>query len=81
MLTHTMRAIKLMRYREVEDILPYYCECLIHLHILYESGVLYFEDSQAGLDISQESLERLRQNYTGVYTAEIFTYLNQMDAK
>lgn len=35
--THLMRCVKMMRYREVLDVVPYYCECLIHLHIFFES--------------------------------------------
>ncbi len=78
--THLMRAIKMMRYREVEDILPYYCECLIHLHILFESGILSFESGKIKLHLHEQNLVALREMYIGVYTQQIFTYLNQMDA-
>lgn len=78
--THLMRAIKIMRYREVEDILPYYCECLIHLHILFESGILSFESGKIELHMHEQNLKSLREMYIWVYTQQIFTYLNQMDA-
>ena len=78
--THLMRAIKIMRYREVEDILPYYCECLIHLHILFESGIISFESWKIELHTHKQNLVALREMYIWVYTQQIFTYLNQMDA-
>ncbi len=78
--THLMRSIKIMRYREVEDILPYYCECLIHLHILFESGIIWYENWKIELYCNDQNLVALREMYIGVYTQEIFTYLNQMDA-
>ncbi len=78
--THLMRSIKIMRYREVEDILPYYCECLIHLHILFESGIVWYEDGKIELYINDQNLVALREMYIWVYTQEIFTYLNLMDA-
>lgn len=79
-ITHLMRSIKIMRYREVEDILPYYCECLIHLHILFESGIVWYEKWKIKLYFNDQNLAALREIYIGVYTQEIFTYLNQMDA-
>jgi hypothetical protein len=78
--THLMRSIKIMRYREVEDILPYYCECLIHLHILFASGIISFESWKIELHMHEQNLTALREMYIWVYTQEIFTYLNQMDA-
>jgi len=78
--THLMRSIKIMRYREVEDILPYYCECLIHLHILFESWIVWYEKWKIELYLNEQNLTALRELYIGVYTQEIFTYLNQMDA-
>ena len=79
-ITHLMRSIKIMRYREVEDILPYYCECLIHLHILFESGIAWYEGWKIELYYNEQNLTALRELYIWVYTQEIFTYLNQMDA-
>jgi len=79
-ITHLMRSIKIMRYREVEDILPYYCECLIHLHILFESWIVWYENWKIELYYNDQNLAALREMYIWVYTQEIFTYLNQMDA-
>jgi hypothetical protein len=40
--THIYRSVGLMKYRKIEDIVPYYCEALIHLDILFESGIISF---------------------------------------
>ncbi len=78
--THLMRSIKIMRYREVEDILPYYCECLIHLHVLFEAGIISYEQWKIELHLHEQNLASLRELYIWVYTQQMFTYLNQMDA-
>ncbi len=87
-----MRSIKMMRYREVEDILPYYCECLIHLHILFESRIISYEPSpqsspkgrgsnrQIQLHYNEQNFMMLKELYIAVYTQQIFTYLHQMEA-
>ncbi len=80
LITHLMRSIKMMRYREVEDIIPYYCECLIHLHIFFQSGLISYEWWQICLHMSEENIQALRELYTAVYTQQIFTYLQQMEA-
>jgi hypothetical protein len=42
-MTHVYRSIGLMKYRKIEDIVPYYCEALIHLDILFEAGIISFD--------------------------------------
>lgn len=78
--THLMRSIKIMRYRKVEDILPYYCECLIHLHIFFESGIIAYKGGKIELHMHEQNIKALRELYIAVYTQEMFTYLNRMDA-
>jgi hypothetical protein len=34
---HVIRCINLLKYREVNEIEPYYCESLIHLDIMFGS--------------------------------------------
>ncbi|MDA9129418.1 invasion protein CiaB [Candidatus Gracilibacteria bacterium] len=80
LIDHIMRSVKIMRYREVEDILPYYCECLIHLDILFESKIIDFTNGKIELEYTDENFENLKTLYTATYTQQIFTYLNQMDA-
>jgi hypothetical protein len=70
----------MMRYREVEDILPYYCECLIHLHVLFESGILTYRFGKISFHFTPELLQIFKDLLTGTYTQLMFTYLNQMEA-
>ncbi|NDK09334.1 invasion protein CiaB [Candidatus Gracilibacteria bacterium] len=80
LVTYLYRSIKMMRYREVEDILPYYCECLIHLHVLFESGILTYRFGKISFHFTSELLQIFKDLLTGTYTQLMFTYLNQMEA-
>jgi len=79
-ITHLIRSIRMMRYREVEDILPYYCECLIHLHIFFESGLAEYKAWKIHLNFKQKTYWDFKELYTAVYTQQIFTYLNTLEA-
>lgn len=74
------RNIKMMRYREVEDVVPYYCECLISLHIFYSSGIISIEDGKINLHVTDELYTAFVSTYISVYTHLIHTYLNKCDA-
>lgn len=78
--THVMRSIRMLRYREVEDILPYYCECLIHLHILFESKIIKYHFWKIELNFSPESYTACKEGYMAVYTQQIFSYLHRLEA-
>ncbi len=78
--THLMRSMRMMRYREVEDILPYYCECLIHLHIFFMSGMIDYHFGKVKLHYNEKTYATFKELYTSIYTQQIFTYLNQMEA-
>jgi len=78
--THVMRCIWLLKYREVEDIVPYYAEALIHLKVLFDSGVIYTEKNTVKLHLNDSTYEMLKVGYTRVYSQLIFTYLNKIDA-
>ena len=80
LIDHIMRCVKIMRYREVEDIMPYYCECLIHLDLLFASKIISYDSGKIELNYTDETFEKLKTLYTASYTQQIFTYLNQMDA-
>jgi len=74
------RNIKMMRYREVEDVLPYYCECLISLSIFYNSGIISIDDGKINLHVTDDLYTSFTLSYIGVYTHQIHTYLNKKDA-
>jgi len=75
-----MRSIRMMRYREVEDILPYYCECLIHLHIFFESRLVEYRHGKIYLNFKEKTFSEFKELYTAAYTQQIFTYLNTLEA-
>ena len=63
-----------MRYREVEDILPYYCECLIHLHILFESEIISFESGKIQFHFSEKTYQKLKELYSDTFRANRFKF-------
>ena len=81
LITHIVRVIGLLKFRDVEDIIPYYTEALIHFDILCESGILYIgDDMKIELAYSDENWEKLKWVYMEHYTKLVFTYLNKLDA-
>ncbi|MFK7779903.1 MAG: invasion protein CiaB [Candidatus Gracilibacteria bacterium] len=78
---HVIRCIGLLKYREVNEIEPYYCESLIHLGILFESGIIIVnDDKKIELNYSEESYEKLKLVYIIHYKRLIDIYLNKIDA-
>lgn len=75
-----IRNIKMMRYREVEDVVPYYCECLISLNAFYSSGIISLENRQIALHITDELYEEFKKIYIEQYTHLMHTYLHKQDA-
>jgi len=82
LLVHIFRTIWLLKYREITEILPYYFEALIHLHILYESEILNLdiENVKVKTDFSDYNLVKFIENYKKVYEKLIKTYLDKKDA-
>jgi hypothetical protein len=66
-----------MKTGEVE---PYYCEGLIHLSGLFESGVLRF-DERLHIDMSEARYEAFKAWYLQTYKALLAHYLAKKDAK
>ncbi len=71
------RAVGLMAWREVGEVLPYYCEGLIHLNILFTSGVITY-DKQIEIDYSK--YEEMKESYQNAYKKLAETYLSKVDA-
>lgn len=80
LIPHIKRSIKMLQYREVEDVVPYYCECLIHLHILFKSGVIHEKWGKIHYKKGEKYFQNVKELYTQIYTSEIFQYLNLSDA-
>ncbi|MDQ7085468.1 MAG: invasion protein CiaB [Sulfurovum sp.] len=72
------RAVGLMAWREVSEVLPYYCEGLIHLDILFASGIISY-DKQIIIDYSQ--YEAMKAGYQSAYQDLAENYLAKVDAQ
>ena len=71
------RAVGLMAWREVGEVLPYYCEGLIHLEILFGSGIIAY-DGQITIDYSK--YDAMKEAYITAYEALARHYLDKADA-
>ena len=72
------RAVGLMAWREVGEVLPYYCEGLIHLSILFNSGVIAYNSK---IDIDYSKYEVMKKAYINAYEDLAKTYLEKVDAQ
>ena len=78
---HVIRCIWLLKYREVNEIEPYYCESLIHLEILFEVWIIKINsDKKIELNFSNFSYWELQKSYIKHYKKLINIYLNKIDA-
>jgi len=72
------RAVGLMAWREVGEVLPYYCEGLIHLSILFNSGIITYNEQ---ITINYSKYEDMKKAYTSAYLNLADTYLKKIDAQ
>ncbi len=73
------RAVGLIAWMEVDEVLPYYIEGLIHLTGLFESGILEFNGKNLEFDYS--NYEKLKEWYKKTYLDLADTYVKKADAK
>jgi len=71
------RAVGLMAWREVGEVLPYYCEGLIHLDILFNSGVIKYEKE---IKIDYSRYEEMKKLYQNAYKSLAQHYIDKKDA-
>jgi hypothetical protein len=71
------RAVGLMAWREVGEVLPYYCEGLIHLDILFSSGIIRY-DGEIHIDYSK--YDEMKKTYQNAYRNLAENYLSKVDA-
>ena len=76
------RSVGLIGWMEVDEVQPYYCEGLIHLNGLFDTGVLTWDENnkKLNIDLSDEKYEELRKWYIENYTALAKHYLDKLDA-
>ncbi len=78
---HVIRCINLLKYREVNEIEPYYCESLIHLDIMFSSWIIKVnKDKKIELDFDTVKYNFLKENYIKHYKKLINIYLEKKDA-
>ncbi len=80
LLDHIWRSIGLMKYRDVEDVIPYYCEGIIHLTLLFESQVLAYKNEKVVFQNTTENIEKLKNIYLDTYKKQREIYLDKKDA-
>ncbi len=69
------RAVSLIGWKEEESVLPYYCEGLIHLSILWLSGVIEFDKIR--VKINYNNYDRLKELYRLFYMELVESYINK----
>ncbi|WP_456458576.1 invasion protein CiaB [Nitratifractor sp.] len=72
------RAVGLMAWREVGEVLPYYCEGLIHLELLHASGAIAFEGIRVTVDPA--AYARVKERYEEAYRSLAKHYVDRRDA-
>jgi len=75
------RAISLIAWQRVNEVLPYYCEGLIHLEGLFNSKILNFDNNQLQIDTSNNNYKNLKNWYINIYKKLALHYLDKKDAK
>ncbi len=71
------RAVGLMAWREVGEVLPYYCEGLIHLDILFGSGIISYDGK---INIHYEHYDDMKNLYQSAYKLLAQSYMDKLDA-
>ena len=71
------RAVGLMAWREVGEVLPYYCEGLIHLDILFKSAIISYTDT---IQIDYSRYDTMKALYQSAYRELASHYLRKEDA-
>ena len=75
----TERAIGLSIWRNEESGLPYYCEGMIHLTGLFETGVISFDGDRIAINI-KDNYEKIKEWYLKTYEDLARHYLEKKDA-
>ena len=75
------RAISLIAYQEVDEVKPYYTEGLITLDLLFNSGVLRFNDKKLNIDFTNSSYESFKKIAISTYKDLAKHYILKNDAK
>jgi len=72
------RAVNLIAWQEVPEVLPYYCEGLIHLDILYSAKAISFDGVRVLINL--DSYEDVKRLYHRAYESLAYHYVRKDDA-
>ncbi|EAJ1269293.1 invasion protein CiaB [Campylobacter lari] len=75
------RAIGLIAWQRVEEVKPYYTEGLIHLSLLFKSGVLSFANEKLNIKFDEEAYEAFKAVFMQNYYKLVRHYMLKEDAK
>ncbi|HEB8063917.1 TPA: invasion protein CiaB, partial [Campylobacter coli] len=75
------RAVSLIAWQRVEEVKPYYTEGLIHLSLLFQSGVLKFENNRLNVNFNLEYYENFKDATLKNYHDLAKHYALKLDAK
>lgn len=74
------RSVNLIKAQRVDEMMCYYTEGLVHLDILFESGMIHFDWEKIICNYSEEKFKKLSDLYIITYKKLIYTYLEKEDA-
>ena len=74
------RAVGLIAWQQVEELKPYYCEALIHLSLLFASGVLKFERDHLAVKFDRAGYESFKSACLQNYEELARLYCDKKDA-
>jgi hypothetical protein len=74
------RAVSIIAGMEITDRKPYYCESLLTLDPLFESGILNFDGDKLKININEETYKKFKENFLEMYKDLVSHYLNKKDA-
>ncbi len=75
------RAVSLIAWQRVEEVKPYYTEGLIHLSLLFQSGVLRFENNKLNVNFNLDYYEKFKDVTLKNYHDLAKHYALKLDAK
>ena len=75
------RSVKLISWMKQSEVAPYYCEWLIHLRILFESGMIILDnENKVEMHFSDTTFDALKTLYLYHYKKLIEAYKRKEDA-
>lgn len=74
------RAVGLVAWMEQNEVMPYYCEGLIHLDLLFESETIFFDGEKLRIALDETHYENLKSLYIKTYENLAIHYLAKRES-